>query len=181
MARHSESSKPGVAQPCVSPLMSGSTAKRHAPERGMEEAGRAISGRVDNDAFSLSQDFCDGSTRLTPRSPLLTTKSVVRRGGAEFDVFLPSPERIFSRSRSGEGLGVRRNSYEFLDNRPRRSPLQRDKAKQSRYKRDLLNFQNHRTRHLLAVGGREGEHGPARHFREHFISLLANQDRILGF
>jgi hypothetical protein len=36
----------------------------------------------------------NSSTRLTPQPPLLTTKtkSVVRRGGAESDVFLPSPE-----------------------------------------------------------------------------------------
>ena len=51
------------------------------------------------------------SARLTPRPPLLTTKSksVVRRGGAESDVFLPSPEAEILAS--GEGPGVRLNSY----------------------------------------------------------------------
>jgi hypothetical protein len=50
------------------------------------------------------------SVGLTPQPPLLTTKtkSVVRRGGAEQPVLLPSPE--VGTFTSGEGPGVRLNS-----------------------------------------------------------------------
>src|SRR5690349_5292290 len=81
-------------------------ARRQRPAQPFHINGQAgdvrtvVSERDENLHWTLSDD-------LTPRPPLLTTKtkSVVRRGGAERSVLLPSPEHIFSCS--GEGPGVR--------------------------------------------------------------------------